>query len=50
KSTSSENLFPKEESKMQQLTKSSKKDYKTQTSVKKVVVNGTMEEQEKTSK
>jgi len=35
---------------MQPLTKSSKEEHRTQTSIKKVVANGTMEEQEKTGK
>lgn len=46
RSTSSEKFSSKEESK----TKSSKEEHKTQTSIKKVVANGTMEEQEKTGK
>ncbi|ESW03926.1 hypothetical protein PHAVU_011G052900 [Phaseolus vulgaris] len=50
RSTSSEKLSSKEESKMQPLTKSSKEEHRTQTSIKKVVANGTMEEQEKTGK
>ncbi|RDY12684.1 hypothetical protein CR513_02497, partial [Mucuna pruriens] len=50
RSTSSEKLSSKEESKMQLPTKSSKEEHKTQTSIKKVVANGTMEEQEKSSK
>ncbi|TKY67474.1 hypothetical protein E2542_SST10368 [Spatholobus suberectus] len=50
RSTSSEKLPSKEESKMQLPTKSSKEEHKTQTSIKKVVANGTMEEQGKSSK
>ncbi|KHN25310.1 uncharacterized protein LOC114380419 isoform X1 [Glycine soja] len=50
RSTSSEKLPSKEESKMQPQTKSSKEEHKTQTSIKRVIVSGTMEEQEKPSK
>lgn len=50
KSTSSEKLPSKDDSKVQPSTKSSKEEHKTQTSIKKVVANGTMEGQEKTSK
>ncbi|XP_014494248.1 uncharacterized protein LOC106756368 isoform X1 [Vigna radiata var. radiata] len=47
RSTSSEKFSSKEESK---LTKSSKEEHRTQTTIKKVVANGAMEEQEKTGK
>ncbi|BAT90852.1 hypothetical protein LR48_Vigan08g165100 [Vigna angularis] len=47
RSTSSEKFSSKEESK---LTKSSKEEHRTQTTIKKVVANGTTEEQEKTGK
>ncbi|KAG4979598.1 hypothetical protein AAZX31_12G048400 [Glycine max] len=50
RSTSSEKFPSKEESKMQPQTKSSKEEHKTQTSIKRVIVSGTMEEQEKPSK
>ncbi|QCD88471.1 hypothetical protein DEO72_LG3g3019 [Vigna unguiculata] len=47
RSTSSEKFSSKEDSK---LTKSSKEEHRTQTTIKKVVANGTTEEQEKTGK
>lgn len=50
RSTSSEKLPSKEESRMQPQTKSSKEEHRTQTSIKKVIANGTTEEQEKSSK
>lgn len=50
RSTSSEKFPSKEESKMQLQTKASKEEHKTPISTKKVVANGTMEEQEKSSK
>ncbi|XP_061357534.1 uncharacterized protein LOC133301847 [Gastrolobium bilobum] len=50
RSTSSEKLSSKEESKVQAPTKSSKEEHRTQTSIKKVFANGTMEEQEKSNK
>ncbi|KAJ1410487.1 hypothetical protein SESBI_21988 [Sesbania bispinosa] len=50
KSTSSEKMSSKDESKIQASTKSSKEDHKTQISIKKGVANGTIEEQEKSSK
>ncbi|KAG4973898.1 hypothetical protein JHK87_030719 [Glycine soja] len=50
RSTSSEKFPSKEESKMQPQTKSFKEDHKNQSSIKRVIANGTMEEQEKPSK
>ncbi|KAF7805335.1 uncharacterized protein G2W53_037496 [Senna tora] len=50
KSTSSERLPSKEDSKVQAITKPSKEEHKAQTSTKKAIANGTMEGQEKTSK
>jgi len=47
RSTSSEKFSSKEESK---LTKSSKEEHRTQATIKKVVANGTTEEQEKNGK
>jgi len=50
KSTSSEKLPSKEDSKVQSTSKPSKEELKAQTSTKKVIANGTTEGQEKTSK
>lgn len=50
KSTSREKLPRKEDSKVQATTKPSKEEQKAQTSMKKVIANGTTEGQEKTSK
>ena len=50
RSTSSEKFPSKEESKMQPQTKSFKEDHENQSSIKRVIANGTMEEQEKPSK
>ncbi|KAI9081864.1 hypothetical protein K1719_036126 [Acacia pycnantha] len=50
KSTSSEKLPSKEDSKAQATSKPSKEEHKAQTSVKKVIANGTPESQEKSSK
>ncbi|XP_054812070.1 uncharacterized protein LOC129313149 [Prosopis cineraria] len=50
KSTSSEKLASKEDSKAQATSKPSKEEHKAQTSLKKVIANGTPESQEKSSK
>ncbi|KAL2328873.1 hypothetical protein Fmac_022300 [Flemingia macrophylla] len=50
RSTSSEKLSSKEESRMQPQTKSSKEEHRTQSSIKKVSANGATEEQQKSSK
>lgn len=50
RSISSAKLPSKEESRIQASTKPSKEQHKTQVSVKKAAANGTMEEQEKSSK
>ncbi|XP_019448539.1 PREDICTED: uncharacterized protein LOC109351529 isoform X1 [Lupinus angustifolius] len=50
RSTSSEKMPSKEQSKIQAPTKFTKEEHKIQTSTKKVSANGTMEEREKSSK
>lgn len=50
RSISSEKLPSKEDSRIQASTKPSKEEHKSQMSVKKATANGTMEEQEKSSK
>ncbi|KAE9616548.1 hypothetical protein Lalb_Chr03g0026011 [Lupinus albus] len=50
RSTSSEKISSKEQSKIQAPTKSIKEEHKIQTSTKKVSANGTIEEHEKSSK